>query len=718
MFHPDRNYRDVTILTVILTLAHAAMLLDARVCLAQDAKADVVVIVDTSISMREPGMDPQRASLLVTKLLADIVPGELAVVRLLDIANDADLLPREETGITEPCREDPSRQCNVVKPASDWRLDAREKQLGTKVRPSRGDPAFKKQLESHLEQRIGNSMFDLAFAAAEGIFAEHRAVPGREAVPRTVIWLSDGKATEPDVVRLQIKALVNVGVGVKAIVFGNGDTTLAEQAGLEALQVSTPAEMMKAFADAFRQIVQAPYRIDHRLAEAPEFEMKRHVDEAWIVVYGDDSLGDVSLESPGGEVRTDHASDKWSGAGAYRVAYVKSPDAGTWKVRARSGGPGVAYAVVQRSALTPSLLEPATAISGAETLLVGAVRAGLEGEVITDPEVLAGLSLDAEVQGRSMSLTYSGADGRFTTPATFSGSGRIPVRLHLSGELVSRRGEASVEVSGEFSYTGGPVHVDLGRLGVDTEHCRELTFSALHIGEVGFELERVRSLPSGHDLEMRLDDARLRPGGGSHGISPGDRMEVCLKTTDQAPSSTADGELWLELRVAGSALDSHRVPIHLHWQVEGLTFWQRWGRLILTILGILLLLVIIAGYVVPHRFSGSLAVAFVPDREELDEQSPQPVLQWRGVGIGFYRHARAFLHPDYRLSGKAQGALASLHAQRASVDVKPGRSQSLHRESLDGDWENVAPQGRRVRAGDVYRIGDKGPYFRISTRGR
>ena len=49
--------------------------------MAMQASADVVVLVDTSTSMVQPGMDPERTSLLVTKLFADIVPGNLAVGR-------------------------------------------------------------------------------------------------------------------------------------------------------------------------------------------------------------------------------------------------------------------------------------------------------------------------------------------------------------------------------------------------------------------------------------------------------------------------------------------------------------------------------------------------------------------------------------------------------------------------------------------------------------
>ncbi|MEE8525019.1 MAG: hypothetical protein V3T72_13875, partial [Thermoanaerobaculia bacterium] len=358
-----------SLLACVLALLFLAVLfLDPAAARAQDpAVADVVVIVDTSTSMREEGMDPQWASLLVTKLFTDIVPGDLAVVRLLDLVTDADVLPRQQTDLTEPCDEDPSKQCGIVAPASDWEADARTQRLGALARPARGDEAFKKELEQHLERRINNSIFALALRSAQGVFDQHQGDAGRPAgIPRSVIWLSDGRTVDPEAVQQAIKDLVAGGVAVEAIVFGRGDTRLARGAGLDVRQVSNPADIMKAFAGSFRRIVQAPYEIDNLVASQPNFEMKKNVDEAWIVVYGDATLGEVELEGPAGTVRAGHAADRWPTAGAYRVAYLKRPAAGHWTVRAEGGGNGVAYAVVQRSTLTPALLEPDSATSGTE----------------------------------------------------------------------------------------------------------------------------------------------------------------------------------------------------------------------------------------------------------------------------------------------------------------------------------------------------------------
>ena len=199
-------------------------------------------------------------------------------------------------------------------------------------------------------------------------------------------------------------------------------------------------------------------------------------------------------------------------------------------------------------------------------------------------------------------------------------------------------------------------------------------------------------------------------------LKPSTSLRLCLITARSAASSRALGEERAALEVAGGGTATQRVPLALTWEVQGMSFWQRWWKLLLALFLLLLALFVAGGFILPRRFAPALAVTFVPDREELDEQSPQPVRQWRGVGIGFYRDARAFLHSDYRLSGSHRGALASLHAERRAVRVAPGKGAALYRETLDGEWESVPPEGRSARPGDVYRAGDAGPFFRIGSR--
>jgi hypothetical protein len=513
-------------------------------------------------------------------------------------------------------------------------------------------------------------------------------------------------------------------VRIEAIVLGKGETALAKGLSLDVRRVHTPSEIMDAFADAYRRVVQAPYEIDNILSVEPQFEMKPHIEEAWIVVYGDDTLSEAVMEGPGGAVTADHAGDRWAGAGAYKVAYIRNPQPGSWKVRATGGGNGVAYAVVQRSTLVLMLMAPREVLSGTETTLVAEVRAGPEGARITDDEMLAGTTLEAEFAGNSLELRDDGThgdehpgDGLYSGNGIFTEVGEVTVRLHMRSPIVDRSVDGIVRVTAAFRYSGPPVEVDLGRLGVGGNACKRFEFEAEHIGTVPLELRVERTVPSGHELEVRSNTGTTGTTGGVIQASPGDFFEICLLTSPRAASSTAGGEHWATLGMVEAGEVAGGVPLHLRWQVEGLPWWLRWMWLILLILGILVLGFIIGGFVYPARLPRTLAITFVPEYDDLNDQTPQPVRQWRGVGIGFYRHARAFLHPDFRISGKSHGAIAGIFATRTGCRIQPVHSTPLYREALDGDWEQVSADGRRNRAGDLFRVGESGPFFRTSVRG-
>jgi hypothetical protein len=667
-------------------------------------------------------MDPERTSLLVAKLLTDIVPGDLAVVRLLDLSKDGKWLPSKDTGQTMPCSEDPSRTCHHVIPTSDWDKDVRTYRYGAEVRPARGDAGYKHLLDSHLSQVINNSLFGLGFRAAQGVFDQH---PGSTA-RRMVIWLSDGTTDDEQRLHTTIEELQSSGAKVEAVVFGKGTTTVAHRLGLEARQVRNPGELMRAFAGAFRRVVDAPYELDSLVSANPTFIMKPNVDEAWVVVYGDDTLGDVSIDSPGGARNADYAQDRFQGAGAYRVLYVQKPLAGRWTVHLAGGGPHAAYAVVQRSTLTPILLEPPeprVVTAGIPVKVVAGIGHPPAGPVLSPTDFPDPIEIELTVDGKSYRLTDDGTgddavahDGRFSGTVTFDSIGEVVASLHARSTLIDRTVDAKFQVTGVFHYRGGPISLNLGTVtaGSTPPACRDFTLVAEHTGAVPFELRQTRDLPPRVQLEFRTPKTAVRPPASGFTISPNAVLNVCLSAERRAGAFEASGQQWLELDAAGARTPDGRVPIQLTWQVRPLSFWELWGWLILSILLILLVLFWIYGFIKPIRFQRNLALIFVPERDEIEEQSPQPISQWKGVGISWYRDARAYLHGSFRVSSNSRGSLASLHAVAGGTRVRaPG---ALFRETTDGEWESVSPEGRRAISGEVFRIGESGPYFKISVR--
>jgi hypothetical protein len=321
-------------------------------------------------------------------------------------------------------------------------------------------------------------------------------------------------------------------------------------------------------------------------------------------------------------------------------------------------------------------------------------------------------TIQGTIEGAAVPFT-DGGDGRYTANYTFHNSGSIPVDLKASlagGELT---GQGHVEVEGSFVYRGGPLEIDLGTLREGSESCRPLVLAAEQRGAVPFRVGLLRDAPAEHTLELRDGSKTEAAGGSPIMVSPADRLEVCLVTGKRAPSSQASGEPWLRLTVGSG---TQTVDLKLRWKVNGLTFWQRWAWLFGLILLLLLAAFIVYGYIKPYRFSRGMALTFVPEYDELD-QSPQPVSQWRGVHIGFYRNARACLHPSYRITGKTGGALAVLTATADGFSVAPGDGMTLSREMEVAEWREIPASGSSGRRGAIYRVGERGPFFRVVNRG-
>lgn len=355
----------------------------------------------------------------------------------------------------------------------------------------------------------------------------------------------------------------------------------------------------------------------------------------------------------------------------------------------------------------PFLLEPQRAIIGTPAKLVAGLRLP-SGRQASTGELPPGLKMQGDISGNPVEFTPEG-DGRFTATTTFRSTGDVPVRLRATGDSFDSSGEGIVNVTARFAFTGDPILVDLGHLKAGGASCRQLPFARDQEGQVPLRFRLLQSLPARHTLSVARAGESYHPGA-TIPLNAADQLEICLSSSRWAPSSQASGEPWIALITGG---DSDIAQVRLTWQVEELSFWERWGCLLLALLILALIAFLVYGYIWPQRFPRDLALTFVPEYEDLDA-SPQPLAQWRGVGIGFYRDAKAFLHPDFRVSGKSRGALAMLKASKQGVWVAPVHGL-LYREVDVSDWEELHADGRTARAAIVYRVGEAGPFFRLTS---
>lgn len=680
---------------------------------AKEMNSDVVVIVDTSISMKNKRMDPNRASLLVSKLLSDVIPeGRLSYIRLLDLAKDSALLPSKETGEKIACGEDERAICNRVEAdIEEWIRLSNEKGYGLLERSKRGSDVFKEKLDSHLEQSSNNSLFYLSFSAARGWLNK-----GSKENNKYVIWLSDGKAEQRYGFLEQVSLTQKADIDISAVIFGAGDDSLAKEAKISDIQkVHKPIDLMKAFADMFRKIVNAPYDIDNTIASSPEFEVLKNMKEVWVVVYGDDSLSDVSLVKPNGSIiRADYAKDIQKNAGAYQVAYIENPEEGKWRVNVKGGGSDVAYAVVQNSSMYPYLEKPSKAYLGMKTKLVASIKAGGISDRVTAKELLGRSTLSANIDGKKYNLNDKGidgddlaGDGLYSGFVTFSKKGRNDVLLNLKSPFVNKAKKYSIDADGSFTSDGNKQKIDFGFLKNGDEACRSVILKGKQQGVVLFELDVLKRLPSGHELIAKSNDNK------GLNLTPNEAFSICLKVDKRAPTSIYKEDPLLAIKVMGSSKSDQAVIFDVSWKVDGLSFLERWWWLLFLILVIILLAILILGYILPQRFQSTLHISMGADEAELEEFVPMQLKRMPKVGIGFYRNARAYIFDDFRVSGKGRGASIKITAHKNSnIIIEAINGRVLQKKNIHQEWESIDSEGI-LRTGEILRVGSGGLYFKL-----
>lgn len=160
---------------------------------------------------------------------------------------------------------------------------------------------------------------------------------------------------------------------------------------------------MCAFADTLYDVLEAQHRLGVELATEPAFKMLPLIREAWVIVWGDDTLESVDLVAPDGRlVAADHGADRLARAGAYRVAYLVDPPPGRWTVRAKGGG-AAAYAVIQRDATHFEPRLPPGPMEGASPV-VEVAASNPDGEPVTDPAERK----EIEITARNEAGTFPG----------------------------------------------------------------------------------------------------------------------------------------------------------------------------------------------------------------------------------------------------------------------------------------------------------------------
>nr|VFK58076.1 MAG: hypothetical protein BECKUNK1418G_GA0071005_10024 [Candidatus Kentron sp. UNK] len=156
-----------------------------------------------------------------------------------------------------------------------------------------------------------------------------------------------------------------------------------------------------------------------------------------------------------------------------------------------------------------------------------------------------------------------------------------------------------------------------------------------------------------------------------------------------------------------------QIPVSV--AVSPSTWWECWWWIVVIVILIALCLFIIYGYIWPARFPSEAGVQISPE-EDMSEGFLHPIRGTRGSGAGFYRHARIYLQPDFRLSRHHQGAMAKLVAGRGTIHLSPVGGSLIEWQGADGDWLALGDEGSFFMPGVMYRGGEEQVFFELRSR--
>jgi len=323
--------------------------------------------------------------------------------------------------------------------------------------------------------------------------------------------------------------------------------------------------------------------------------------------------------------------------------------------------------------------------------------------------------------GESMTLRDNGqagdevaGDGIFSTRWIPRTVGRLEMEYRPRGGDAAVSARAPLEVLGHLGFGDVPP-VRLGPASSGTTAEGGIDLSAADV-RGSYEVEVTT------DLDLSRSVLELDAGTGWQRLG---REPVTVPLAEGGLRTWA-----LRLRVAGcpdeSSFDTPRrillrsqgpdgpveLPVPLAVEVREQPWLVCWWPVLATAVGLALAAVLIHGFWAPSRFPRRLAVVFSSE-EDMSQGVPYLIRRQKGSGSGFYRDARIFVRPDFRLSGRAHGALARLRAQGQKVLLQPQSASSVERRNVDDTWEPVPNEETVTRFGSLYRNDRKTLYFEL-----
>lgn len=490
--------------------------------------------------------------------------------------------------------------------------------------------------------------------------------------------------------------------------------TLASATNGEYFRATQAADLPRRFADILGRIVGSeaqPFVIDP--GKATPVELDGYVNDASVIVTthkrpvrvtrvtGPDGASlDVPLKNPPFEVTQPEFFESAGHNGKdgyYVVMRLNAPKSGTWQFIVDAPADATAL-VIQNYALKPVMaLEPSYRAGQPATVVLR--LDGPDGKAITDAGFLNKVLATARGKGPDGDIEVPlavGPDGTLTGTFTPKAQGEWTfvghVALKTGGLRKSTEPTKTQVLDLQLALDSGQGPIDFGTVKAGTSSAE-------------FEVDLGASqLVGTYELDLSTDIAHVAATPPKVPISPDNKRLKIRFDIDEAHAGGPTNGL-LKVAVGGVA-----VTVPVRGVVEPVTFWERYGKLILSILSALGLLAVVLfiarGIFGPHNFGPDARINWGESMDRLNKNN-LVIREIRGTGSGFYRNAKLVFGGSTSFAPADGAPLATIEAVGPNrLEIRSEGVELLSVNKFDHDkTKKIEGNACPLVAGEIYKVG-------------
>lgn len=186
-------------------------------------------------------------------------------------------------------------------------------------------------------------------------------------------------------------------------------------------------------------------------------------------------------------------------------------------------------------------------------------------------------------------------------------------------------------------------------------------------------------------------------------------LDVCLEVPRCAADASGATTALVVRPLTPEFADQER-RVALRWTVEGRGWLDCHGWWLWPLLALIGTVGGVAGFVLPHRFPGHVAVRVASSVAALKRASAVGLVGLPGSGSGWYRHAALGIHRSGEISRDVRHAAVVIAATAGGVELRGGGVEERDRRT--GRWKAVETP-LEPSASAVYRVGEV--VFRVES---